>query len=148
MTESLFGRKAIVVFDQRTNRRAAEEAIRYAEVGGQALHIWDPRNQPGFIARAPLVFRSSFPWAHLIDHDLGRLVSVARRFGVRRTVVGREGGRGQHIDLVGRPLKCAIAAAAIHAGYEDVIFEYEEQRYNERLVTVMDFRFARPLVAH
>lgn len=142
-----FDRMAIVLFDQREHRTAAREALALAERGGQALHVWDPRTQPGQLARAPAIFRGQYPWAHLIDHNFDRLVTTARRLGVRRTVVGREGGRGQHIDLCAGPLRRAVAAAAIHAGYEDVVFEIEESTESGRTVQVLRFQFASPVVA-
>lgn len=142
-----FARTAIVLFDQREYRRAAADAIEHAQNGGQALHVWDPRTQPGRIHKAPQVFRQHFPWAHLIDHDRERLVGTARRLGVRRIVVGRDGGRGQHVDLCAEPLYRAIATAAVHAGYEDVIFEKSYEEFQRYLVGVVTFRFAKPTIA-
>jgi hypothetical protein len=143
-----FDQAAIVLFDQREHRQAAREALAYAEKGGQALHVWDPRSQPSQIAQAPRIFREQFPWAHLIDHNLDRLVSTARRLGVRRTVVGREGDRGQHIDLCANPLYKAIAMAAVHAGYEDIHFEQRKEQFQGREVGIVSFYFAKPIVAH
>lgn len=86
---------------------AIRKAQAYAESGGQALHVWDPGPEgwPG----APLVFRQTRPWAHLIDYDLGRLTLTAKRLGVRVIKVGHEGKRFQHIDFCGKPLRQAMS---------------------------------------
>lgn len=92
---------------RRFEKREVREAIAYAEAGGQALHVWTPGED--MRRRAPVVFRNSQEWAHLIDYDLERLVWTVRRFGVRRVAVGRQGKRGQHVDLCGNPLRLALA---------------------------------------
>lgn len=50
-------------------------------------------------------------WAHLCDDDMERLKALARRLGVKRIKVSKEGQRGQHIDLCGAPLRKAIGEA-------------------------------------
>jgi len=81
------------------------EAFSYADQGGQALHVWKG-NWP---KRKPRCFRDGQCWGHLIDHDRDRLVATAKRLGVNRVVVSRDGQRGQHVDLCGAPLARAMA---------------------------------------
>lgn len=92
---------------KRFETRQVREALAYAEAGGQALHCWVPT--AAWKRRAPVIFRGCDLWAHLIDHDLERLIATVRRFGVNKVAVGREGGRGQHVDLCGGPLRAALA---------------------------------------
>lgn len=86
----------------------ANQAIEYAEQGGQALHLMDAQNWPG---AAPAVFRRHRNWAHLIDRDEARLVATAKRLGVKNIKVSRQNRPGQHIDLCGEPLARAIGEA-------------------------------------
>lgn len=95
---------------RRFEYREATEAMDHAEGGGIALHVWEAA--PGAFTDAPGCFKRSRTWAHLIDADVERLKATARRLGVRVIKVGREGRRGQHIDLCGKPLDRAIALAA------------------------------------
>jgi len=81
------------------------EAWKYAEEGGQALHLFDGRP---WKSQAPMVFRRYNQWAHLMDTDLKRLIATAKKLGVRKVVVGRKGGRFQHVDLCGEPMLKAI----------------------------------------
>jgi len=86
--------------------RQVDEAIEHAERGGQALHLF-----ASVLPSAPACFRRSVQRAHLIDQNRERLARTARRLGVRRIVIGRDGTPGQHIDLCGKPLKRALAEA-------------------------------------
>ena len=61
--------------------------------------------------KVPACFARSETFAHLLDYDHDRLVATARRLGVRVIKVDRQGRRGQHIDLCGRPLERAISEA-------------------------------------
>jgi len=89
--------------------RRLKEACAYAQGGGQALHLFsDPRIYPG----APNCFKRSREAAHLFDYNIGRLISTARRLGVRVIKVGRKGAPGQHIDLCGKPLRMAKEEAS------------------------------------
>jgi hypothetical protein len=74
------------------------EAMNYAKLGGQALHLMSADDWPG---PAPAVFRKHRQWAHLLDDDKERLVDTAMRLGVRTIKIGNPGIAGrQHIDLV------------------------------------------------
>ena len=81
------------------------KAIDYAREGGQALHVFPAYKEP----RAPAVFKQYREWGHLIDQNKERLIKTARWLGVRVIKVDREGNRGQHIDLCGKPLERAKA---------------------------------------
>ena len=59
----------------------------------------------------PSCFKGRGQIAHLFDMDRGRLISTARRLGVRVIRVEREGTHRQHIDLCGQPLARAVAMA-------------------------------------
>lgn len=101
-------------------QREVREALQHAASGGQALHVWDPG--PSAAARwpkAPAIFLKHRPWAHLFDQNSSRLVETARRLGVRRVVIDRRGGRGQHVDLCGAPLERAIAECEASAQLDD-----------------------------
>jgi len=82
-----------------------EEALEHAREGGQALHLFDPR--PHCKASTPACFRRASEAGHLFDRDRDRLVRTARQLGVRKILVDRDGRRGQHVDLVGAPLRKA-----------------------------------------
>jgi len=82
-------------------------AYEFADQGGQALHLMN--HSGGKYPGAPTCFKRTNSFAHLMDKDKERLVATARRLGVRRIVVSREGVRGQHIDLCGQPLVRALA---------------------------------------
>ena len=85
------------------SQRELLEAYAYAREGGQALHVISGRfgHAPG----APGVFlRNQGEMAHLIDHDIERLLCTAKLLGVRVLKVDRAGRVGQHVDLVGKPL--------------------------------------------
>jgi len=80
------------------------KAIQYALDGGQSLHIWrgewpDPK---------PSCFVNGQLWGHLIDQDVARLITTAKRLGVRNIVVANRGRRTQHVDLCGKPLTRAV----------------------------------------
>lgn len=93
---------------KRFEHREVFEAIKYAEDGGQALHVWEPNGytEPNM----PICFRRTNrkTWAHLIDYNKERLIKSAKSFGVRIIKVSKEGVRGQHIDLCGKPLLKAM----------------------------------------
>ena len=66
----------------------------------------------GLFPKAPICFRKSkFWWGHLIGNDAEQLIKTAKRLGVRKIVIGREGRPGQHVDLCGAPLDRAIKEA-------------------------------------
>jgi len=86
------------------------EALAFAAAGGQALHTH--RVIP-YRAGAPRCFLAAVDRgediAHLIDHDMDRLRATARRLGLRRVYIDRQGRPGQHVDLCGGPLRRALA---------------------------------------
>ena len=82
-----------------------EEALQHAADGGQALHLFDPR--PFCKPSTPSCFKRASEAGHLFDRDNRRLVETARRLGVRIVHIDRAGGSGQHVDLVGAPLRKA-----------------------------------------
>lgn len=86
--------------------RRLRDAYTYADSGGQCLHLMD--HSGGCYPNAPSCFKRAKRFAHLIDHDYDRLISTARRLGVRNVVVSRIGKRGQHVDLCGKPLERAL----------------------------------------
>lgn len=92
-------------------QRELHDAYAHAAVGGQALHLMD-----GWLAHrrpdTPACFKNRGQIAHLFDQDRDRLIKTVRKLGVRVIQVEREGERGQHIDLCGRPLERALAQAA------------------------------------
>ena len=85
-----------------------EEAVRYAEDGGQALHlhkiIVDYDKAPSCFVKA---VRSGKDIAHLFDQNRERLEQTVRRLGVNIVVVEHAGQPGQHVDLCGGPLERA-----------------------------------------
>lgn len=83
------------------------EALEFVTAGGQALHIFKP-TRASANKRIPLPFRRTKVWAHLLDLNKQRLVETARKLGVKIIVIDCKGGRGQHVDLCGRPLERAI----------------------------------------
>lgn len=86
------------------------EAKDYAAQGGQAIHlhriISDPARAPQCFVRA--VARGEY-LAHLFDQDEERLITTARKLGIRVVMVERRGQPGQHVDIMGRPLQRALA---------------------------------------
>ena len=46
-----------------------------------------------------------------MDQDIDRLKKTAAELGVKKIVVSRIGGKGQHVDLCGRPLQKALLLA-------------------------------------
>ncbi len=85
-----------------------EAALELASKGGQALHLFDPR--PFCKPTTPTCFKRATEAGHLFDQNKVRLRATARRLGVRRVHLHRR-GRGQHVDLVGAPLRRAKAEA-------------------------------------
>lgn len=85
------------------------EAQDYADAGGQALHthqiIVNRRKSPKCFLDA--VERGE-DIAHLFDRDAARLRRTATELGVRIVLIEREGERGQHVDLCGKPLRKAL----------------------------------------
>ena len=86
-------------------------AVRYADEGGQALHVWHPPRCGRAYERAPECFRKAADagacWAHLFDQDTERLIETAKALGVKRIKIHGK-GRTQHVDLCGRPLRLAV----------------------------------------
>lgn len=80
----------------------------HIKAGGQALELWDKSFT--LHPRAPRCFRGK-NFAKLYDQDEARLIATARRLGVRVIKVDRPGQEYQHIDLVGVPMRKAIAEA-------------------------------------
>lgn len=80
-------------------RNSLPSALAHASSGEQALlvHGWGRPSRIACFDGAPEIGK-------LFDLDRDRLVSTARRLGVRRIVVDRDGQPGQHVDLVGGPL--------------------------------------------
>jgi len=77
------------------------EAYRFAEGGGQALHVFSgARCYPN----APVCFKWSNEAAHLFDQDESRLIKTAGELGVSKVRVHHEGTQKQHIVLCGAPL--------------------------------------------
>jgi hypothetical protein len=89
------------LFMKLFKERQLKEAYEHAKNGGQALHLF---SDPGVYPGCPNYFKRSREAAHLFDYNIGRLITTARRLGVRVIKVGRKGQRGQHIDLCGSPL--------------------------------------------
>lgn len=85
-----------------------KEALAFAASGGQALHlhqiIVNRKKAPRCFVNA--VDRGE-DIAHLFDQDKDRLIKTAKQLGVRVILVEREGAKGQHIDLCGKPLTLA-----------------------------------------
>jgi len=92
--------------------REAAQAVAYATLGGQALHLHRNRVKQ---LKVPGCFKGAKVWAHLIDHDYGRLWQLALRLGIRKVKIERYGKAGQHVDLCGRPLQIA----SVMAGQEE-----------------------------
>jgi hypothetical protein len=85
-----------------------DEALTHAAAGEQALHL----HQIVFRC-SPRCFRQAVARGedigHLFDLDRARLVATAKRLGIRKVVVDREGTDKQHVDLCGAPLFKALA---------------------------------------
>lgn len=82
-------------------------AMADAAAGGQALftHMWSAGSE------APACFQGTRLIGKLFDQDVDRLKQTALQLGIKRICVHRKGGPGQHVDLVGSPLKKAIQEA-------------------------------------
>jgi len=87
-----------------------EEAIEFAQQGGQALHLHQIIMNP---ETAPRCFVSAVnrgeDIAHLFDQNLERLKETVRKLGVRVVFVDKLGTPNQHVDLCGKPLRLAKA---------------------------------------
>jgi len=89
-------------------------AINYGASGGLVLHMMPPGfakafpGAPKALTEAPGKPGRPGQFAHLICSDLEKLEKAARRLGVKNIVVHHLHGRGQHIDLFGKPLRKAI----------------------------------------
>jgi hypothetical protein len=94
----------INMIDNAELRRRLKENDRNPLMPGEiaVLHVWTPGEFER--SRAPIAFRGSRMWGHLFGDDADELVRLAKIFGVRRPFVHRQGKRGQHVDLCGRPL--------------------------------------------
>ncbi len=103
---------------RRFDNRSIRSAIAHSVAGGQALHVFEAING----MPAPGCFRRSKLWAHLFDQDAERLRATARKLGVRVILVHHPKTVKQHIDLCGKPLKCALAMCE-----EDTLFEAKEK---------------------
>lgn len=75
---------------------------------GQALEKWDKSYT--LSQKAPVCFRGR-DFVKLYDADEVRLIATARRLGVRIVKVDRPGTPNQHVDLVGGPMRRALAEA-------------------------------------
>ena len=73
------------IFDQKE----LKEAFSFADEGGQSLHLMN--HSGGAYPGAPQCFKRTRTFAHLIDADLERLIATAKKMGVRRIKVSREG---------------------------------------------------------
>jgi len=91
-------------------QRELQAAFAHAAAGGQALHLMSGAF-PSLRRDTPGCFKGRAQIAHLFDQDRARLVSTARKLGVRVIKVERDGAEGQHIDLCGQPLNRALAMA-------------------------------------
>lgn len=89
---------------KRFEMREQRAAIACSQSGGQALHIHT-------LTQGHKLFKKYSQIAHLFDMDKDRLLATARRLGVRKIKIGREGELGQHIDLCGKPFERACAEA-------------------------------------
>lgn len=87
--------------------RDLKGAYAYSNSGGQSLHLMC--HSGGIYPNAPTCFRGTKEFGHLFDLNEERLVTTARRLGVRQVVVSRRGTTSQHVDLCGRPLEMAKA---------------------------------------
>jgi hypothetical protein len=90
-------------------------ALEHARRGEIAIHLH------GIVSPdAPACFRHAIERgeqiAHLFCRDRDHLVLLARTLGVRRVVVDRAGTDRQHVDLVGAPLRRALALARREQG--------------------------------
>lgn len=114
--------KGIKVFQERQIR----EAWDWVGAGGQALHLMSGRF--AYLRDdTPACFRGRNQIAHLFDRDRDRLQRTARKLGVRKILVEREGDPvRQHIDLCGKPLDRALAMAAEEAAKELAAFTNPE----------------------
>jgi hypothetical protein len=83
--------------------------IAHVEAGGQALEQWDKSYT--MTPTAPRCFKGK-DFAKLYDDNACRLRATARRLGVRVVKIDHPGEPGkQHVDLVGRPMRRALAEA-------------------------------------
>lgn len=96
--------------------REIEEAIAYAEAGGQALHlhqiIVDYQKAPRCFVDA--VERGE-DIAHLFDRDRMRLRRTAMGLGVNTLCLEHPNTSNQHIDLCGKPLQRAMRQCRLDA---------------------------------
>lgn len=88
-------------------QREMMEAVLFSMKGGQAIHLHSFNQGHPLFKRYPLI-------AHLFDRDEERLISTARRLGVRVIKVERKGEQAQHIDLCGKPFERACKEATEH----------------------------------
>ncbi len=98
-------------------RREMAEAMDHAAAGGRAL--WVIPAKALVPPHAPQCFREAArrgeDMGKLFDQNARRLRTLALELGVKRVVIDRPGLRGQHVDLVGGPLRKAKALAGLTA---------------------------------
>lgn len=92
---------------KRFEKMELADALKHAESGGQALHVWVPQAGERMRSGIPACFKRSLAWAHLFDLDTPRLMRTARELGVERFYIHYKGTKRQHVDLCGMPLKLA-----------------------------------------
>lgn len=91
---------------KRFETKQLHEAMEFSKQGGQALHVH------GYTQGGHRLFGRYEKAAHLFDMDKTRLIATARRLGVKKIKIGREGEEaGQHIDLCASPLERACREA-------------------------------------
>ena len=90
--------------------RELDAAREHAASGGQALHL-----HRIVFPHSPACFRAAVDRgediAHLFDQDEQRLITTARKCGVRVIKLEKKGTPSQHIDLCGTALRAARAIA-------------------------------------
>ncbi len=72
----------------------------YSYDGEQALYVIKTNCNHKLYPRYPEL-------GHLFDQNKSRLIFFARRFGVKRVIIKREGSKKQYITLCGKPLERA-----------------------------------------
>ncbi|MCK5639236.1 MAG: hypothetical protein KAJ19_00510 [Gammaproteobacteria bacterium] len=86
------------------------EATQFAKFGGQALHLYNSTKLPfGYRNKksVPGTFLKHKQWGHLFDNNRKRLRKTAKKIGIQRVKIDREGTYKQHVDLCGVPLEKA-----------------------------------------
>jgi hypothetical protein len=95
---------------KRFSQNELREALAHAAAGGVALHlhriIVDRKKAPRVFVQA---LDRGEDLAHLFDQDIARLKQTAFNLGVRVVLVHHPDTPRQHVDLVGGPLRRALA---------------------------------------